>query len=79
LAQFLVESTVLSVFGGAIGILVSAMGSWIVKIYFSLDATVAFSSVLLAFGFSVGVGIFFGMLPAWKAAKLRPIEALRYE
>ena len=77
--QFLVESTILSVMGGAIGTLVSWGGSWIVKTYFSLDATIALSSVMLAFAFSVGVGIFFGMLPAWKAAKLRPIEALRYE
>ncbi|MDD4287448.1 MAG: ABC transporter permease [Candidatus Peribacteraceae bacterium] len=79
LLQFLVESTVLSVMGGFIGILISAVGSWIIKSYFSLDTSVALSSVLLAFAFSVGVGIFFGMLPAWKAAKLRPIEALRYE
>lgn len=79
MTQFLVESTVLSFFGGAIGILISFGGSWIVKTYFSLDASILFSSVLLAFGFSVAVGIFFGMLPAWKAAKLRPIEALRYE
>jgi len=77
--QFLVESTVLSVLGGAIGILLSVGGSWIVKTYFSLDATIAVSSMLLACAFSVGVGIFFGMLPAWQAAKLRPIEALRYE
>lgn len=79
LLQFLVESTVLSVMGGIVGILLSAGGAWIVQKYFSLDATVALSSVVLAFAFSVGVGMFFGMLPAWKAAKLRPIEALRYE
>ncbi|ALM10457.1 MAG TPA: multidrug ABC transporter substrate-binding protein [Candidatus Peribacter riflensis] len=79
LLQFLVESTVLSVLGGIVGTLLSAGGAWIVRANFSLDATVAPSSVLLAFAFSVAVGIFFGMLPAWKAAKLRPIEALRYE
>jgi len=79
LLQFLVESTVLSVMGGVIGILISVLGSWIIKTYFSLDATVATYSVILAFAFSVGVGIFFGLLPAWQAAKLRPIEALRYE
>jgi putative ABC transport system permease protein len=77
--QFLIESTVLSVLGGAIGILLSVLGSWIVKSFFSLDASIALSSVLLAFLFSVAVGIFFGMLPAYTAAKLRPIEALRYE
>jgi len=79
MTQFLVESTVLSILGGAIGILISVVGSWIVTTYSSLEATIALYSVFLAFGFSVCVGIFFGMLPAWKAAKLRPIEALRYE
>ncbi len=79
LLQFLVESTVLSVMGGIVGILISAGGSLLVKYYFSFDASIALSSVILAFAFSVCVGVFFGMLPAWKAAKLRPIEALRYE
>ncbi len=79
LLQFMIESTVLSVMGGLIGILISVIGSWLLKTYASLDATIAISSVILAFGFSVGVGIFFGMLPAFKAAGLRPIEALRYE
>jgi putative ABC transport system permease protein len=77
--QFLIESTVLSVLGGLIGVIVSVIGSWIVKSYFSLDASISVSYVLLATLFSVGVGVFFGMLPAWQAAKLRPIEALRYE
>lgn len=79
LLQFLVESTVLSVMGGIIGTLLSAVGSLLVKTYASLDATISPTTVLLAFAFSVAVGVFFGMLPAWKAAKLRPIEALRYE
>jgi putative ABC transport system permease protein len=79
LTQFLVESTVLSVLGGIIGILLSAGGSWIVKSVWSLNAAISTSSVIMACGFSIAVGIFFGMLPAWKAATLRPIEALRYE
>ncbi|HRH93221.1 MAG TPA: ABC transporter permease [Candidatus Peribacteria bacterium] len=79
LLQFLIESTVLGVLGGLIGIGISFVGSWIMKAQFALDATIEPSYVLLAFGFSAGVGIFFGMLPAYKAAKLRPIEALRYE
>ena len=77
--QFLVESTVLSVLGGFIGTGISFLGSWIVKTYFGLDATIVTSSVVYAFAFSVAVGVFFGMLPAYQAAKLRPIEALRYE
>ena len=79
LLQFLVESTVLSVLGGVIGTLLAFGGSFLVKKYAGLDASVTLSPVLLAFFFSIFVGIFFGMLPAWKAAKLRPIEALRYE
>lgn len=77
--QFLVESTVLSVLGGLIGILISLVGSWLVQSYAGLDASITLSPVLLAFLFSIAVGIFFGMLPAYTAAKLRPIEALRYE
>lgn len=77
--QFLVESTVLSLLGGVIGILISVAGSMLVKRYGGIDASVTLSPVLLAFLFSIGIGIFFGLLPAWKAAKLRPIEALRYE
>jgi putative ABC transport system permease protein len=79
LFQFLIESTVLSVMGGGIGILLSWIGAFLVKSQFGLDASIDASSVLLAFAFSVGVGIFFGMLPAYTAAKLRPIQALRYE
>ncbi len=77
--QFLVESMVLSVLGGVIGVAISLIGSWIVKSQFNLDATISLLYVVLATFFSIGVGVFFGMLPAYKAARLRPIEALRYE
>ncbi len=79
LLQFLVESTVLSLMGGLLGILLSVVASWLVKTYASFDAAITFTPVMLAFLFSLGIGVFFGMLPAWKAAKLRPIQALRYE
>ena len=79
LTQFLVESVVLSVLGGVIGILIAFLGAWIVRAAFSLDAVISTGSLLLAFLFSMGVGVCFGMLPAYKAATLKPIQALRYE
>ncbi len=79
LLQFLVEATVLSVMGGIIGTLLSAVGAWIMQTFFSFDASISLSSVALACVFSAGIGVCFGMLPAYKAATLRPIQALRYE
>ncbi len=79
LLQFLIEATVLSVLGGIIGVVFSAAASFIVKTFFGFDASISVISVVLALLFSIAVGIFFGLLPAWQAAKLRPIQALRYE
>lgn len=79
LLQFLVESTVLCLLGGCIGVAISLAASWVVTTWFGFDLAVSAAPVLLAFGFSLGIGVFFGMLPAYKAAALRPIEALRYE
>ncbi|PIR53364.1 multidrug ABC transporter substrate-binding protein [Candidatus Peregrinibacteria bacterium CG10_big_fil_rev_8_21_14_0_10_49_10] len=79
LQQFLVESMVLSVLGGGIGVLLSYMGAWLVSHYAQTKAIISLNSIFLAFSFSIAIGIFFGILPAWKAAKLKPIDALRYE
>lgn len=79
LFQFLVESTILCLIGGMAGILLSTLGAWIVQASFPIDARVSLGSIALAFLFSAGVGIGFGLLPAYKAAALRPIQALRYE
>lgn len=77
LKQFLLEAVILSVTGGAIGILLGIGASTIASKYLSTSVTLW--SVLLAFGFSVAVGIIFGMAPAIRASRLSPIEALRYE
>ena len=79
LQQFLVESIVLSVMGGCIGMVLSYTGAWLVSHYAGMTTLISFSSVLLAIGFSVVVGVTFGILPAYKAATLKPIDALRYE
>ena len=77
LKQFLLEAVILSVTGGAIGIALGMGLSFVVAIF--LFSEVTYWSVFLAFGFSVMIGIIFGMAPAIRASKLSPIEALRYE
>ncbi len=75
--QFLIESTLLSITAGGIWLLFSA---WVVALIQSLiPAVITLSSVLIAFFSSVGIWMFFGILPARKAARLRPIDALRTE
>jgi len=79
LAQFLLESLVLSILGGTLGILLGWGISVVAGAAFEIDAVVELSTVMLSFGFAAAVGIIFGIYPAWKASNLRPIEALRYE
>ena len=75
--QFIIEAVMLSAFGGVVGILLGVSAALILNNW--LPAQITAWSVALAFFFSAGVGIFFGSYPAWKAARLDPIEALRYE
>lgn len=80
IVQFLIESVVLSLMGGFIGILFSGGILGIVNLFASdYHFSITLSVALVAVGFSVGVGILFGIYPANKAAKLKPIDALRFE
>ena len=77
--QFITESVVICIIGGLIGIILGvALGS-VAATYMGYDASVSVSAVGVAVGFSMAIGIFFGYYPANKAAKLNPIDALRYE
>ena len=77
LTQFLVEALILAFLGGLVGITIGAGGSLIISKFFTTTVTPV--SVLLAFGVSALVGVIFGVAPAAKAARLNPIDALRYE
>jgi putative ABC transport system permease protein len=77
--QFLIEAMVLSLCGGAVGVLMGLVGAAVINHLPNMHATVALSSVGISFGFSALVGVFFGYYPAVQAARMRPIDALRYE
>jgi putative ABC transport system permease protein len=77
--QFLIESVLISFIGGGLGILLGIIISRTVSKIGGWDTIVSTQSIILAFGFSVAIGIFFGFYPARKAANLNPIDALRYE
>ncbi len=77
--QFLSEAIVMSLMGGAIGLVLGMFGSVFIARILQWPTSVPLSAILIAFVFSACVGIFFGYYPAWKAASLDPIEALRYE
>ena len=79
LTQFLVEATTLSISGGLIGILVGVGIALLAGGLTPLPAAVSWPAVGLGIGMSALIGIFFGSYPAWRAARLDPIEALRYE
>lgn len=79
LVQFLIESAVLSGLGGIAGIVVGLVLAHAAGGVIGISAAIPVTTVLLAFLFSAGVGIFFGMYPANRAANLDPIQALRFE
>jgi putative ABC transport system permease protein len=79
LIQFLIESSVVSGVGGIIGILMGIGVSELITKFSPLETKVSFEIILFAFCFSLAVGIIFGIYPANRAAKLKPIDALRFE
>ena len=79
LLQFLAESVVVSVIGGLMGVVIGVSGAKILSLVAGWDTVISIQSILLAFSFSVFIGLVFGIYPAKKASNLAPIDALRYE
>ena len=79
LSQFLIEAVVLTGLGGLAGLIVGELFAFLINKYSPLPAFVPIWAVAVGIGISAGVGIVFGLWPAWKAARLDPIEALRWE
>ncbi|MCD4669006.1 MAG: FtsX-like permease family protein [Actinomycetia bacterium] len=79
LIQFLVESIVLSIIGGIFGILFAVAISAILNRFTVLETSITAFPIIIALSFSTIIGLFFGIFPAMRAARLNPIDALRHE
>ncbi len=79
LSLFLIEAVMLSLSGGLIGILAGCLAAKVMANLSGWSATITLPSVMLSFVFSIAIGLFFGVYPAYKASGLNPIEALRHE
>lgn len=77
--QFLIESFLLSIIGGIIGVFIGILGAKIVELTDAMTVAISSGSILLSLGFSGAIGVLFGYYPAYKASLLNPIDALRYE
>ena len=77
--QFLLESFLLSMFGGLVGVVGGIFIAYLIHALFGINILISLSSILISLGFSATVGILFGFWPAYKASLLNPIDALRYE
>ncbi|WP_298706745.1 ABC transporter permease [uncultured Veillonella sp.] len=77
--QFLIEAVVISLVGGAIGIVIGIGASKAISALSGMTTVISMGPILLSFGFSMAIGLIFGLYPARKAAKLNPIDALHYE
>ncbi len=79
LIQFLTESVVLSLSGGIVGIGLAGIITWILKTFTDLNSLITLSPIIMALSFSTAIGVIFGIFPAARAARLNPIDSLRYE
>jgi len=79
LSQFLIEAVLLALTGGTMGIVFGSAGAVLISHFAGWSTVISPAAVVLAFGFSAAVGIFFGFYPARKASRMDPIEALRFE
>ena len=79
LTQFLTEAVILSIGGGLLGVALGVGASWAATRFAGMASVVGVDSVFMAFGFALATGLFFGGYPAYRASRLNPIEALRYE
>ena len=79
MSQFVTEAVVISIAGGIIGVVLGVSLSLLVSVFTDVSTYVRLYSVIIAFAFSVLVGIVFGYLPAKNAANLKPVDSIRYE
>jgi putative ABC transport system permease protein len=79
MGQFVTEAVVISIAGGLIGVVLGVSLSLLVSIFTDVNTYIRLYSVIIAFAFSVVVGVVFGYLPAKNAANLKPVDSIRYE
>jgi putative ABC transport system permease protein len=79
MTQFMIEAVILSFIGGLLGTMLGLLGAYIFSLITKWPFLISWGTISLAFGFSAAVGLFFGLYPANKAARMQPIDSLRYE